>query len=149
MKAVYPIIITETKNKKIPYLVYVPDMDTQTQGEDLSDAIYMAEDAISLTGVTLEDGGKVIPRPSNASDIDAISSPWHDDLVSEDGIISETITLVPVNFDLYRKKLKSVSVRRNVSLPAWLDAEAQRAGLNVSAILQEALRETLNNETGL
>jgi predicted RNase H-like HicB family nuclease len=146
MKAVYPVIITETKDKKIPYLIYVPDFDTQTQGEDLSDAIYMAEDVISLTGVTLEDDGKKLPYPSTAADIDPASSPWHDDLVAENDIVSETVTLVPVDFDLYRKRLKSLSVRRNVSLPAWLDAEAQKAGVNVSAILQDALKEKLGVE---
>jgi predicted RNase H-like HicB family nuclease len=146
MKAVYPVIITETKDRKIPYLVHVPDFDTQTQGEDLTDAIYMAADAISLKGVTFEDEGKQLPRPSSASDIDAGSSPWHDDLITEGGLVSETVTLVPVDFDLYRKRQKSLSVRRNVSLPAWLDAEAQRAGVNVSAILQEALKEKLGVE---
>jgi predicted RNase H-like HicB family nuclease/post-segregation antitoxin (ccd killing protein) len=147
MKAVYPVILTETKDKKIPYLVYVPDFDTQTQGEDLSDAIYMAEDVISLMGITFEDAGKSIPCASSASDIDAASSPWHDDLTNEGEILSETVTLISVDFDLYRRRRESRSVRRNVSLPAWLDAEAERAGVNVSAILQDALKEKLGVET--
>ncbi|MDR2162943.1 MAG: type II toxin-antitoxin system HicB family antitoxin [Clostridiales Family XIII bacterium] len=135
MKAVYPVIITETTDKKIPYLVHVPDFDAQTQGKDLADAIHMAEYLISLVGVTMHDDGKPIPLPSSASDIKPESSPWHYDLGAGDEILSEIITLVPVDFDLYRKRLKSLSVRRNVSLPAWLDAEAERAGFNVSAIL--------------
>jgi post-segregation antitoxin (ccd killing protein) len=37
-----------------------------------------------------------------------------------------------------------MSVRRNVSLPAWLDAEAARSGINVSAVLQDALKKELH-----
>jgi len=36
------------------------------------------------------------------------------------------------------------TVRRNVSLPCWLDAAAERAGINVSAVLQKALKNELN-----
>jgi predicted RNase H-like HicB family nuclease len=146
MKTVYPVIITETTDKKIPYLVYVPDFDGCTQGKDLADAIYMAEDVISLMGVDMQDNGKTIPAPSDAMDIDLDSTPWVDDVNVKDDIVSEIITLVPVDFDLYRKRSKSLSVRRNVTLPSWLDAEAQKAGVNVSAILQEALKEKLGVE---
>jgi predicted RNase H-like HicB family nuclease len=141
MKAVYPIILTETSDKKIPYLVYVPDFDVSTQGKDLADALYMAEDAISLAGVDRQDESEALPTPSKANAVDVKSSPWSGD--KDGGIVSETVTLVPVDFDAYRKRLKTKSVRRNVSLPAWLDAEAEKAGVNVSSILQSALKEQL------
>jgi predicted RNase H-like HicB family nuclease len=140
MKAVYPVIITEQKGD-IPYLVYIPDFDAYTQGESLSDAIYMAEDLIALSGVDLEDDGNPIPEPSRIEKIDIKASPWSDDA---DDILSEIKNLVTVDFDLYRKKLKNTAVRRNVSLPAWLDAEASKAGVNVSAILQTALKQELH-----
>ena len=38
------------------------------------------------------------------------------------------------------------TVRRNVALPSWLNYEAERAGVNVSMILQEALMSTLKLE---
>ena len=136
---VYPVILVETRDKKIPWLVYIPDFDSHTQGKNLADAIYMARDAISLLGVTLQDEKKQIPKASRAHDIDPAGSPWH----GEKGIISETVSLIPVDFDSYRKKLKNLSVRRNVTLPAWLNEEAEKAGINVSAILQEALKERL------
>ena len=138
-KTVYPVVLTETNDKKTSYLVYVPDFDTQTQGKDLADAIFMAEDVISLAGITLADDKKPIPKPSKAYDIDIACSPWH----GEKGIISETVTLVPVDFDVYRMKMRNLSVRRNVTLPAWLDEEASKSGINVSAVLQEALKERL------
>jgi len=139
MKTVYPVILAETTDKKTPYLVYVPDFDTQTQGKDIADAIFMAEDVISLMGTTLADSKDPIPVPSKASDIDPACSPWH----GEKEVINETVTLIPVDFDAYRRKLKNLSVRRNVTLPAWLDEEAAKSGINVSSVLQEALKERL------
>jgi predicted RNase H-like HicB family nuclease len=144
MKMAYPVILAETDDKVIPYIVYVPDFDVQTQGKDLVDAIYMAGDIISLTGTMYEDEGKDIPTPSKPGDVNPASSPFHNG--DDAGILSETVTLVPVDFDFYRRKRSSISVRRNVSLPSWLDAEAEQAGVNVSAILQEALKAKLGVE---
>lgn len=51
-----------------------------------------------------------------------------------------------VDFAEYRRKVDIKTVRRNVALPSWLDYEAERAGINVSSILQEALMSTLKLE---
>ena len=50
MKSAYPIILTPTGSG---YVVYVPDLDVNTEGDTLSEAIEMASDAIGLCGVTL------------------------------------------------------------------------------------------------
>ena len=55
----------------------------------------------------------------------------------------DIITLVDVDFADYRRKNDMRTVRRNVSLPSWLNAEAEKAGVNVSAILQAALKQEL------
>jgi len=47
--------------------------------------------------------------------------------------------MVDVDFTAYRRKLDNRTVRRNVTLPNWLDYEARKADLNVSKVLQEAL----------
>jgi predicted RNase H-like HicB family nuclease len=143
MKTIYTAIITETTDKKIPYLVYVPDFDAATQGVDLADALYMAEDLISLCGVNLEDNGKALPTSTPIEDVDMSVSHWAE-FSEPSEIVSEFKTLIPVDFDLYRRKLKNTAVRRNVSLPAWLDAEATKAGINVSALLQSALKQELH-----
>lgn len=58
MKAVYPIILTPAERG---YVVFVPGLDINTEGEDLADAIEMARDAIGLWGITEEDAGRKIP----------------------------------------------------------------------------------------
>ena len=63
MKQAYPIILTPSENG---YVVYVPDLDINTEGQDLADAIDMAADAIGLWGLSARDLGREIPAPSAA-----------------------------------------------------------------------------------
>ena len=127
MSKVYPIILTKTKQG---FVVYVPDFNINTQGKDYAEAILMARDAIGLMGIDMQDNGEELPIPS---EIDSISKNNKNDIV----------TLVDVDFTEYRRKNDMKTVRRNVSLPAWLDLEAEKAGINVSALLQKALKKEL------
>ena len=43
----------------------------------------------------------------------------------------------------YRRKIDTKVVRKNVSLPSWLNYEADKAGINVSRVLQDALISVL------
>ncbi len=127
MKAAYPILMSRGKSHIV---VFVPDFNINTQGQDYADAIEMARDAIGLMGIDMEDDGETLPQPSPMA---AVSKEREDDIV----------TLVDVDFTEYRRKNDLRTVRRNVSLPSWLNAEAERAGVNVSAILQTALKQEL------
>ena len=127
MKRVYPIVLTQDKDTVI---VFVPDFNINTEGKDYADAIEMARDAISVAGTCLEDKGLKLPESSDASSIK-----------TQEG---EIVTLVDVDFDDYRKKNDMRSVRRNVTLPAYLDYAASESGINVSAVLQSALKQVLN-----
>ena len=49
------------------------------------------------------------------------------------------ISYVDVDFADYRKSIDNKIVRRNVSLPNWMDRAAEREKLNVSKILQDAI----------
>lgn len=127
MKAAYPIVMSKGAEHIV---VFVPDFNINTQGEDYAEAMEMARDAIGIMGIDMEDEKEPIPRPS---DVAAISKEREDDV----------ITLVDVDFTEYRRKNDMRTVRRNVSLPSWLNAEADKAGVNVSAILQAALKQEL------
>jgi predicted RNase H-like HicB family nuclease len=137
MKTVYPVIIAETSDgADVPYVVYAPDFDRMTQGESLPDALEMARDLVEALGVDMRDAGGAIPEPSPPASIDAAK--WAEE--NGGGNIKNTIvTLIVADFETYRQRQRTTSVRRNVSLPTWLDAEATRAGINVSAVLQDAL----------
>lgn len=126
MKNVYPVVLIPSKNG---YVVNVPDFDFMTQGENIVDAIDMARDAISLMGVQYQDEKKELPKPSAISDVQ------HKE--------NEMVTLVDVDFSAYRKMLEHRSVRKNCTIPSWLNEKAEQAGINFSAILQSALMEKL------
>lgn len=135
MKTVYPAIFTQTKEGVV--LIEVPDLGILTQGKDMGDAIDMARDAIGLKGVSMEDKAVSLPEASGLGSVDLKKS-----VFTEDGI--SCISLVDVNLAEYRRRLDTKTVRRNVTLPNWLNQEADKARINVSKVLQEALMEKLN-----
>lgn len=128
MKQVYPIILTPVEEG---YVVHVPDFDIDTQGSSISEAIDMARDAISLTGCYRQDQGETLPTVAT---LNPACEP------------QELRTLVDVDFDTYRRANETRVVRRNVTLPSWLNVEADKAGLNVSRVLQDALKAQLGIE---
>jgi predicted RNase H-like HicB family nuclease len=133
MKSIYPVIFTQTDNV---VLVEVPDMEILTEGKDMADAIDMARDAIGLKGISMEDSGDLIPASSDIKDI-KIS----DGTFAEDG--ENYVFLVDIDFAEYRRKVDNKVVRRNVTLPNWLNLEANKAHINVSKVLQDALMDRL------
>lgn len=133
MKRVYPVIFTVTKDA---ILVEVPDLEILTEGKDMQDAIEMARDAIGVTGISMQDHGEVIPEPTDFQKIDVRAGTF-----AEDG--KSQLSLVDIDFDVYRRKIDVKTVRRNVTLPNWLNREAEEAHINVSKVLQEALMARL------
>jgi len=57
--------------------------------------------------------------------------------------VGDTVTLVDVDVDAYRRKLDNRAVRKNLTVPFWLNEQAERAGINFSCVLQEALKQKL------
>ncbi len=136
-KNTYPTFIKE--NGKI-FLVYVPDLDIYTEGKSLTDAIEMARDAIGLKGITLEDDGVDVPPPSSPEVALRKAQNEADDIFDYS---TGLLTFVDVNFTEYRLKHDNKMVRRNVTLPCWMNYQAEKAHLNVSKVLQDALEKQL------
>ena len=134
MKSVYPVFFTITDTI---ILVEVPDLEILTEGKDMSDAIEMARDAIELKCVSLEDDGIEIPIPSGISSMDVNTGTFADEGTT-------VVSLVDVDSGEYRRKIDTKTVRKNVTIPSWLNYEAEHAGINVSRVLQEALMKALN-----
>ena len=133
MKAVYPVFFTKTDNI---ILVEVPDLDILTEGKDMNDAFDMARDAMELKCVTLEDAKQEIPGPSKMRDLKIEACTFA-------GEGETVVSLIDMDSSEYRRKTDTRTVRRNVALPSWLNYEAEKAGINVSRVLQEALMNVL------
>lgn len=140
MKVTYPVILTEVDTN---ILIEVPDLGILTEANEegkpkgtMADAIMMARDAVGLACITAEDEGKEITEPSKISDIDITKGAFYEEGA---GIVS----LVDVDLVIYRSRLDNKTVRRNVTLPNWLNQEAEKSHINVSKVLQEALMAKL------
>lgn len=141
MKQVYPtFIVNMNDNSAHPFLVFVPDMTIYTEGSDFADAIQMARDAIGLSGLSMEDHKEPLPIPSTPEKAIQIAKQDTEVLDFSTGLL----TYVDVDFTEYRRKMDTRTVRRNVTLPSWLNYEAEHAGINVSRVLQDALMNVLN-----
>lgn len=134
MTVVYPVIFTRTNDKKDTYLVSIPDIGGMTEGYGLPDAISMAKDYIGNALYTKADAD--IPAASSISSVNPSASEFADEGES-------FVSLVDVNLETFRRMEKSRNVRRNITLPEWLDEMATEAKLNVSAVAQNALKKEL------
>lgn len=125
MRTAYKIILTKADEG---YLVTVPDFDCNTQGEDIADAMAMARDVIGLMGITMEDMGKKIPEPDTAT---------------YELAAGDLELYVDVDFTEYRKKNDNKKVKKTLSIPSWLNEQAESEHVNFSRVLEEALLERL------
>ena len=126
MRKVYPIIMTQGEKYII---VFIPDFNINTQGVDFTEAIEMARDAIGIMGVDMMDDGEELPIASKITEMKA-----------EEGSI---FSLVDVDFNEYRRKNDLKAVKKNCTIPSWVNYEAEKAGINFSAVLQAALKAEL------
>lgn len=129
MKICYPVILTKCEDGS-GYLVTIPDFDNNTFGGTIPEAIEMARDAINLLGVTYEDKKWELPEPSDLAALHCESN--------------EIKTLVDADPDAYRRMLDNRSVKKNCTIPSWLNEKAEQANINFSAVLQSALKEQLH-----
>lgn len=124
-KMAYPIVISKEEDF---FYVEIPNFEIATQGYSVADAMEMARDAIGLIGIDYMDDGKTIPEP-NIKEVKAGEG--------------DIVTLVDVDFAEYRKKVDNKAVKKNCTIPYWLNVEAEKAGINYSKILQEAIMNVL------
>lgn len=124
-KGAYPIIL---KQSDAGYYVDIPDFEIGTQGESIADAMEMARDAIGLMGIDMEDDNRKLPKPYSR-----MYKAEKDDIV----------TLVDIDFTEYRRRVDNRAVKKNCTIPYWMSVEADRAGINYSRLLQDAIAGTL------
>ena len=125
-KYVYPAVFTP---EDTGYSVFFPDLDgCYTCGDDLQDAIMMAEVVLAYVLYDMEKEGKEVPKASRIADF-VVESP--DDFVNY--IACDTIE--------YAKMHNNRAVKKTLTIPEWLNEAAIKAGINFSQVLQEALME--------
>ena len=133
MKLIYPACFYPHENQE-GYTVEVPDLPgCVTEGSNLIDAIAMATDAACGWVLDELEDGKKLPKASSPNDITI------DTTISNDGFIN----LLVLDMDTYTEKFGKKSVRKNVTIPAYLNTFVEQNGYSLSQVLQEALKEKL------
>ena len=130
MKYVYPAIFTQ--EDKVT-LVSFPDLPGAiTEADNLPEALIMAKDAAEMWLEHREKHNLEIPSPSTVSKA-------HKHCADPDAIVS----LIAADTDEYRRQNDVKAVKKTLSIPAWLNYQAERANAPFSQILQQGLKEYL------
>lgn len=120
MKTAYPAIMHEEDGV---FWVEFPDLEgCFSQGDTMAEAAVYAEEALGAYLGSLMDRGLDIPA---ASDIHTMKA--------EDGFV----TLVATEPLKYRRSTKAV--KKTLTIPQWLNDEAEKRHVNYSSVLQQAL----------
>ena len=125
------------------YSVIFPDLnDLATQGDSFEDAMEMAVECLAGYLYTAQRDGETIPAPSKLETVDpvAVSKELDPELPVGECIVN----LVSVDVAEYAKKHFEKSVKKTLSIPAWLNDAAMAQGINFSRVLQQALKEQLH-----
>ena len=126
MKLVYPAIFIPYEDGTGGYAVEFPDLPgCVTGGDDMAEAILMAEDAASGWVLTeLEDGNK----PPEATPIENIKTEG-----------DQFTSVIVLDMDAYAARYGKNAVKKTLTIPAWLNTFVEENGISCSKVLQEAL----------
>ena len=102
-------------------------------GENEIDAIQQAREVLALHLWGIEDDGEVPPA---ASSIKSISD-------SQQLQKNEAYLVVDTFMPAIREKMANRFVKKTLSIPAWLNSQAENCGINFSQTLQKALKQEL------
>ncbi|MBQ8956682.1 MAG: type II toxin-antitoxin system HicB family antitoxin [Lachnospiraceae bacterium] len=112
------------------YSVSFPDLPgCFTEGDDLAEAISMAQEAACGWIFGEIERGKEIPTATPRNQVGDV----------KDGFIN----MMLLDMDGYRQKRGNKSVKKTLTIPEWLNTKAMEADINFSQVLQEALKEKL------
>ena len=127
----YPAVFTYEKGQEIP--VDFPDLEVATSGVDDKDALLSARELLGCVMFGLEEDEEKIPEPSALESIKLEKN--------------QKSMLIDVYMPSIRMAQVNKSVSRTVTLPAWLNAEAQENNVNFSQVLQQALMKMFGNDS--
>ncbi len=135
MLSIYPACFYKEEDG---YSVIFPDLNwLATQGDTIEEAMEMAVECLAGYLYSCQKDGTAIPKPSRMSDIDPIAV--SNQIAPEEPLGEAFVNMVSVDAAAYAKEHFEKSVRKTLTIPAWLNAAALEMNLNFSQVLQEAL----------
>jgi len=101
-----------------------------TCAENENEIFKMAKEVLGLHIWSMERDSEQIPEPSSIMDIECDTN--------------ETKMLVEVFMPPVRDRINNKVIKKTLTIPQWLNAEAVRQGVNFSQILQNGLKQYLH-----
>ena len=137
MLTAYPACFFKEDNG---YSVIFPDLNyLATCGETLDEAFAMAIDCLAGYLCWLEEDKEDFPVPSAVQDLDpdAIAAEL------ESKPVEAFVSVVTVDVEEYAEVHFHESVRKILTIPAWLNTAALERNINFSQALQDRLKELI------
>ena len=128
MKVMYPALFEKEDSR---YNVTSPDLpEAITCGDTLEQAIEMAKECLGLCLDVRKENKEEIPVMSDPSRINCANGTF----------------VMMIEFDSidFNKRYNKKAIRKNVTIPAWLNELAEEKNVNFSNVLQNALMKKLN-----
>ena len=133
MLSIYPACFFKEDNG---YSVIFPDLNwLATCGKSERDAMSMAVECLAGYLFSLERDGEQFPEPSAICDISIEDVAKELDVETQNAFVS----MVAVDVSDYARNHFEKSVRKTLTIPAWLNTAASEKHINFSHTLQEAL----------
>lgn len=109
------------------YTVSFPDLPgCITEGDDFEEAAVNAKEALELHLYGMEEEGIEFPIPSPIPKMD--NKPIG------------AFVIITAWMDLVRDEMRNKAVKKTLTIPMWLNEEAEKQNINFSQVLQEALK---------
>ncbi len=135
MLSIYPACFFKEEDG---YSVIFPDLNwLATQGDTLEEAMEMAVDCLAGYLYACQMDGDTVPKPSGMSAIDPVEVSKQ--IATDEAVGEAFVNMVSVDVAAYAKQHFEKSVRKTLTIPAWLNAAALEMDINFSQVLQEAL----------
>ena len=135
MNYVYPAVFYEEEGK---ISVIFPDLgNLATFGDNVADAMRMAQDACGLHLFTALRDGDPLPAPSSLGEINpaAILKEFEMESAAE----SAFVNMVLADMTEYARQHSDKAVKKTLSIPMWLNTLCEEKSINFSKVLQDAL----------
>lgn len=129
MAYVYPVIFSPEESGG--YCVYAPDLSgCVTEACNYEDGIKKIREGICGMIYIMRRDKMEIPAPSDPHSVDCDAG--------------DVVALVDADIEAYTRRIGNKAVRRTISIPEWMDDLATNAGVSLSQVTQDALRNILN-----
>ena len=125
----YPVILDFSNDDVIE--VKIPNFSDNISFIEIDDdKITAAQEILAMAIIEYEDKNLKLPEPFKVDEIKLLEN--------------QQSIFINVWLPYYRAKIKISYVKKNLTIPAWLDQLAKERNVNYSALLVKALKEELH-----